>query len=199
MNKFLPIVLILTLNGCDVSLLEENEKKQQLSDSSKAAVTKGKSASPAVAIELPDLAKYSKMNEAPTEVKQTGTFENKTLLGKDAATIVKDLKVLLEKDKEEGIAAIEEVLQDPEDEVRRQTLALAYDEEVPVSKSTLHELALNDPNDRVRGTAALNIVNFGKPNEVREYLNEAVNDPNPVISRQAQLRLDKLDLQKQTP
>ena len=58
----------------------------------------------------------------------------------------------------------------------------------------LHDIAVGDPSDNVRGMAWLNIADRGGP-DVREYLNDALNDPSPDIRRDAQLRLDQLDKQ----
>ncbi len=197
MNKILPIILVFILMGCDVTSVDE--KKATKLSTSKVELTEQETTSSSATIAASNLDKQTVLKDEQKKNKKTDKPNNQKQQSQDAANIVKGLKDLLEKDKNKGISAIEEVLQDPEHEIRRETLALVYDKAVPVSKTMLRELALNDPNDRVRGTAALNIVDYGKPNEVREYLNEAVNDPNPVISRQAQLRLNKLDLQKQVP
>ncbi len=198
MNKIFRIILVLTLISCDVTPVDK-KPTSQLSTSTQLDLTKQETNSSSISIDPSNLKKNLELKVDPKVNKITDNTTSQKLLSQDPITIVKDLKELLKKDKNLGISAIEEILQDPEPEVRRETLAFVYDEAVPVSKTMLHELALNDPNDRVRGTAALNIVDYGKPNEVLEYLHEAVNDPHPVISRQAQLRLDKLELQRQIP
>lgn len=197
MNKIFPIILVLILMSCDVTQIDEKTALQ--TSSTQLDKTKQETNSPSVLIDSSSLKKNLELKVGQGINKITDNSSSHKLQSQNSIAIVKELKELLEKDKNQGISAIEEILQDPEDEIRRETLAFVYDEAVPVSKTMLHELALNDPNDRVRGTAALNIVDYGKPNEVLEYLNEAVNDPNPVISRQAQLRLDKLELQRQIP
>lgn len=123
-------------------------------------------------------------------------LEDHALNAPEPKARIEALQELIKQDKDAALPVVEAVLEDDDAEVRRETLLLIYKNRMPVPTSTLNEIALNDSNDKVRGMAAINIVDRGTPEEARDYLLQALNDPNEDIRRDAKIHLDKLDRKK---
>ena len=136
--------------------------------------------------ELTELSKGDKVNP----------LEDHALNARDPKARIEALQELVKQNKAAALPVVEAVLEDNDDEVRRETLLLIYKNQMAVPSSMLNEIALNDSNDKVRGMAAINIVDRGTPEEARDYLLQALNDSNADIRRDAKIHLDKLDRQK---
>jgi hypothetical protein len=216
-RKLLPGVIAILLMGCDGSPTEgENAvSKPNGSDSPEQQTGPGDTSSgdrtgslapstrgPLLPREEPspeavvDRA-MGGMEPAPTD-SEAGTSDNIDQLGdqvryaQEPSARVEALRALAEEDKEAVRPIFETALQDNDQGVRKETLMLIYQKRIPVPSEVLHEVAVNDVADKIRGLAWINIKDRGGP-ELKGYLLDALNDPNPEIRRDAQIHLDRLD------
>ena len=210
LKRLLPVVIVMLLTGCDGTSSGESmavEKKTSgLMDSnlpgkqtgSADSANHSQSTVPGT-IEANHYASVSESTSTGdgkiSESEQINQLEEKALFGRDPKARISALQTLLEKvSSESAMLVVEQTLNDADKEVRKETLLLIYKKRLPVPDNVLHDVAVGDPSDNVRGMAWLNIADRGGP-DLREYLNDALNDSNPDIRRDAQLRLDQLDKQ----
>lgn len=94
------------------------------------------------------------------------------------------------------LPAFEEAITDNNQEVRGEALEMIYKTRLNVPSDMVHDVAVTDPVDEVRGMAWIVLVERSEP-ELRAYLADALNDPNPLIRRDAQWEINKLDYKTQ--
>ncbi len=90
------------------------------------------------------------------------------------------------------VQTFETALSDPDIAVRKTALTQINKKRIPVSDNLLHEVAVNDADDEIRGRAWIELVDRGDPQVLKEFLPDALSDPNPDIRESAKMQLDKL-------
>lgn len=90
------------------------------------------------------------------------------------------------------VETFEAALNDPDSSVRKAALEQISLQRIPVADDVIHDLAINDADDQIRGKAWVELVDRGDPQVLREFLPDALSDPNPEIRRSAKIQLDKL-------
>ncbi len=94
---------------------------------------------------------------------------------------------------EKIVPVFESALQDNDPQVRKKAINLVLYKRVPVSSETLHDVAVNDEDDELRGKAWVELASRGNPEMLKRYLPDALSDPNPDIRKDAKNLLEKLE------
>lgn len=203
-KRLLSVIIAMVLTGCDGISTEngialektKGDRVEKVSGLSKKLTVSAGLANQSLSSttrNAADTENFSTIDTKTTESTGLEQLENEALYGQDPKARIGAIKTLLEKaDSESAAPVVEQALNDSDSEVRKETLALIYKKRVPVPVDVIHNVAVNDTSDQVRGMAWVYISDRGGP-DLQEYLMVALNDPNPDIRRDAQRRLDRFE------
>lgn len=96
-------------------------------------------------------------------------------------------------EKEAVVRVFENALQDRDGEVRRHAARVLTNYPIKVSMEKRRELAMSEPDMRVRAQLWLSIAEQWDVNEIRANLSYALQDPDPEIREWADKTLERLD------
>lgn len=201
-KRLLSVIIAMTLTGCDGASTDKDVAVEKVKSGSVNKVA-DKSGQPAgsesdaqslIVRKSTGAGSFSTEDAKTNESTDIEQLKKEALNSQDPKARIAALKTLLEKaDGESAAPVVEEALGDSDSEVRKETLALIYKKRLPIPNDVIHNVAVNDTSDQVRGMAWVYISDHAGPEELQEYLMDALNDPNPDIKRDAQRRLDRFD------
>ncbi|HHJ38700.1 MAG: hypothetical protein AXA67_05720 [Methylothermaceae bacteria B42] len=93
------------------------------------------------------------------------------------------------------LPVFESALQDSDAQVRKTAIDLVLYKRIPIKDETIHDIAVNDDDDEMRGKAWVILTNRASPETLKQYLPDALSDPNPAIKNDARKLLEKLESQ----
>ncbi len=93
------------------------------------------------------------------------------------------------------LPVFESALQDSDAQVRKTVIDLVLYKRIPIKEETIHDIAVNDEDDEMRGKAWVILTNRASPETLKQYLPDALSDPNPAIKNDARKLLEKLESQ----